>query len=102
MSGFRKALTLFNKFGEPAVAATSIAFEMGISPGNLYYHYHSKEQIVADLFTEFRREIEGTLAAPEKRLPHAEDGFISTSCSKRSGNTGSSIGTSTIWSRDIT
>ena len=72
----RTALTLFNKFGEPAVAATSIAFEMGISPGNLYYHYHSKEQIVADLFTEFRREIEGTLAAPEKRLPHAEDCWL--------------------------
>ena len=43
------ALAMFNQFGEPTVATTSIAFEMGISPGNLYYHYHSKEQIVADL-----------------------------------------------------
>jgi len=70
------ALTMFNQFGEPTVAATSIAFEMGISPGNLYYHYHSKEQIVADLFAEFRREIETTLAAPEKRLPNAEDCWL--------------------------
>ena len=46
------ALAMFNQFGEPTVATTSIAFEMGISPGNLYYHYHSKEQIVADLFAE--------------------------------------------------
>jgi AcrR family transcriptional regulator len=67
------ALAMFNEFGEPTVATTSIAFEMGISPGNLYYHYHSKEQIIADLFANFRREIETTLAAPEQRPPHAED-----------------------------
>ena len=70
------ALAMFNQFGEPTVATTSIAFEMGISPGNLYYHYHSKEQIVADLFAEFRREIETTLTAPEKRLPNAEDCWL--------------------------
>ena len=70
------ALAMFNEFGEPTVATTSIAFEMGISPGNLYYHYHSKEQIVADLFANFRREIETTLAAPEQRLPHAEDCWL--------------------------
>ena len=67
---------MFNQFGEPTVAVTTIAFEMGISPGNLHYHYHSKEQIVADLFAEFRREIETTLAAPEKRLPNAEDCWL--------------------------
>jgi len=45
-------------------------------PGNLYYHYHSKEPILADLFAEFRREIETTLAAPERRLPNAEDCWL--------------------------
>ena len=70
------ALAMFNQFGEPTVATTSIAFEMGISPGNLYYHYPSKEAIVADLFAEFRREIETTLAAPEARLPDAEDCWL--------------------------
>src|SRR5208283_1138171 len=40
------------------------------------YHYHSKEEIVADLFAEFRREIETTLAAPEARLPNAEDCWL--------------------------
>lgn len=67
---------MFNQFGESSVATTSIAIEMGISPGNLYYHYHSKEEIVADLFAEFRREIETTLAAPEQRLPNAEDCWL--------------------------
>ena len=70
------ALAMFNQFGEPTVATTSIAFEMGISPGNLYYHYHSKEEIVADLFNQFRKEIESTLAAPEQRLPNAEDCWL--------------------------
>ncbi len=70
------ALAMFNTYGEPSVATTSIAVEMGISPGNLYYHYHSKEAIVADLFAQFRREIETTLAAPEERLPNAEDCWL--------------------------
>ena len=70
------ALAMFNESGEPTVATTSIAFEMGISPGNLYYHYHSKEAIVADIFAEYRREIETTLAAPEERLPNAEDCWL--------------------------
>jgi AcrR family transcriptional regulator len=70
------ALEMFNAEGEPSVATTSIAFEMGISPGNLYYHYHSKEAIVADLFAAFRREIETTLAAPNERLPNAEDCWL--------------------------
>jgi len=70
------ALELYNKFGEHTVAATSIAFEMGISPGNLYYHYRSKDDIVADLFASFRREIETTLAAPDQRLPTAKYRFI--------------------------
>jgi AcrR family transcriptional regulator len=70
------ALAMFNETGEPSVATTAIALEMGISPGNLYYHYHSKEAIVADLFAEYRREIETTLAAPEERLPNAEDCWL--------------------------
>ena len=70
------SLALFNRFGEHSVASTAIAFEMGISPGNLYYHYHSKDDIVRDLFEEFRREIEATLAAPDQRLPNAEDCWL--------------------------
>ena len=70
------ALEMFNAEGEPSVATTSIAFEMGISPGNLYYHYHSKEAIVADLFAVFRHDIETTLAAPNERLPNAEDCWL--------------------------
>jgi AcrR family transcriptional regulator len=47
------ALGLFNRFGEPNVATTLIASDMGISPGNLFYHYPSKELLVNALFDEF-------------------------------------------------
>ena len=91
------ALAMFNKFGEHSVATTSIAFEMGISPGNLYYHYHSKDEIVRDLFDQFRHEIEVTSPRPTNacRTPRIV-GCSSIWCSRRSRNTASSIATSTI------
>ena len=79
------ALTMFNQYGEPTVAATSIALEMGISPGNLYYHYHSKEQIVADLFAEFRREIETTLGCA-REAPAERRGLLALSAPRVRGD----------------
>lgn len=40
------ALHLFNQKGEPNVSTMEVANEMGISPGNLYYHFHGKEPLV--------------------------------------------------------
>jgi AcrR family transcriptional regulator len=70
------ALALFNELGEPAVTTAAIADAMSISPGNLYYHFHSKDQIVVALFAAFRAEIEHTLSAPERRPAHAEDMWL--------------------------
>lgn len=66
------ALLLFNRFGEPSVTASAIAADVGISHGNLHYHYPSKEKIVEDLFGQFTNEIGHTLDT-ETRPAHAED-----------------------------
>ena len=57
------ALDLFNRFGEPNVATTLIASDMGISPGNLFYHFPAKEMLVNALFDEDQRDIQQLLPA---------------------------------------
>ena len=69
-------LRLFNEFGEPNVTTTVIADDLNISPGNLYYHFHSKDEIVNALFAEFEREIGETLATPSRRAPNVEDMWL--------------------------
>jgi len=67
------SLALFNEFGEPNVTTQLISDEMGISPGNLYYHFHNKDEIIESLFADFEREMSETLAAPVRRAPNVED-----------------------------
>lgn len=44
------ALELFNERGSGNVSTRHIAEDLGISPGNLYYHYANKEEIIRALF----------------------------------------------------
>ena len=69
-------LELFNRYGVPNVSTTLISAELNISPGNLYYHFHSKDEIVNALFAEFEREIVETLTAPTRRAPNVEDMWL--------------------------
>lgn len=46
------ALDLFNERGTSAVTTNHIAETMGISPGNLYYHFRNKEDIIRALFEQ--------------------------------------------------
>lgn len=59
------ALGLFNRFGEPNVATTMVAADLGISPGNLYYHYPGKEDIVNHLFGQFQDDMHALLPAAQ-------------------------------------
>jgi AcrR family transcriptional regulator len=56
-------LQLFNRYGEPNVATTLIASDMGISPGNLFYHYASKEALVNALFDACQEDMVALLPA---------------------------------------
>ena len=58
------ARELFNEQGEHNVAASDIAVELNISPGNLYYHFKGKEAIHLALFTVFQRDLVGLLGTP--------------------------------------
>jgi AcrR family transcriptional regulator len=61
-------LALFNRFGEPHVSTTLIASELRISPGNLYYHYPAKDELVNSLYERYQKALLPLLnAAPEVR-----------------------------------
>jgi AcrR family transcriptional regulator len=61
-------LGLFNRFGEPNVSTTLISAELSISPGNLYYHYPAKDELVNALFTRYETALHELLeAAPGVR-----------------------------------
>ncbi len=56
-------LELFNRFGEPNVSTTLISSELNISPGNLYYHFPAKDELVNALFTRYEDALNELLSA---------------------------------------
>ncbi len=59
------SLDLFNRFGEPNVSTTLISAELGISPGNLYYHYPAKDELINALFDRYERALDELLNASD-------------------------------------
>ena len=55
------AIKLFNKQGTNLVSTNHIAKEMGISPGNLYYHFRSKNDIIRSISDNFSNELGSAL-----------------------------------------
>jgi AcrR family transcriptional regulator len=57
------SLDLFNRFGEPNVSTTLISAELKISPGNLYYHYPAKDELINALFDRYEAGLNELLDA---------------------------------------
>ena len=56
-------LAMFNRFGEPNVSTSQLCGELGISPGNLFYHHPTRDALVAGLFARYQINLEQALAA---------------------------------------
>ncbi|MDP5071826.1 MAG: TetR/AcrR family transcriptional regulator, partial [Congregibacter sp.] len=70
------SLRLFNEEGEAHATTLDIAAELDISPGNLYYHFKGKDQIIAELFEQFQLALGQTLNAPLEQPLHEHKGRI--------------------------
>ena len=58
---------LFNEQGERKVSTNHIAAALSMSPGNLYYHFRNKDEIIFELFSRYEAETLSMLMAPEDR-----------------------------------
>src|SRR5437764_14709607 len=67
------ALSLFNRLGEPNVTTGDIADELNISPGNLYYHFRNKDDIIGELYAALEAKITPLTAVPPDRTANADD-----------------------------
>lgn len=63
------SLELFNSQGERAVSTNHIAAHLHMSPGNLYYHFANKDEIIVQLFKRYSSEMFDYLA--NKPLPES-------------------------------
>jgi len=51
------SLALFNEFGERNMTTNHLAAKLNISPGNLYYHFRNKEDIILSIYEEYARSL---------------------------------------------
>jgi AcrR family transcriptional regulator len=53
----KTARKLFNETNTQTATTNHIAKAMGISPGNLHYHYKNREEIIFKLYLQLRKEM---------------------------------------------
>ncbi|WP_454254222.1 TetR/AcrR family transcriptional regulator [Pseudomonas sp. Marseille-Q8238] len=67
------SLALFNAQGERNVTTNHLAAHLGISPGNLYYHFRNKQAIIAELFAQYAERVDMFLRLPQGRAMTVDD-----------------------------
>jgi AcrR family transcriptional regulator len=67
------ALRLFNETGTSAISTNHIAEGMSISPGNLYYHFRNKKEIIRAILDRLVARHKGIYQLPEERPPTVVD-----------------------------
>ena len=54
------SIELFNEHGERSITTNHIAAHLGISPGNLYYHFRNKQDIINCIFKQYESHLESS------------------------------------------
>jgi AcrR family transcriptional regulator len=67
------AIRLFNEQGTGAVSTNHIAGALEMSPGNLYYHFRNKEEIIRAILERMIARWESLYAFPMEHAPRLAD-----------------------------
>src|SRR5215469_196209 len=67
------AIRLFNEQGTAAISTNHIAQALSMSPGNLYYHFRNKEEILRAILERMIARWEGLYAFPQESPPNPAD-----------------------------
>lgn len=68
-----ESLELFNARGERNVSTNHIAAHLNMSPGNLYYHFRNKNEIIYEIFKNYELMVDTYLRVPESRAIDIKD-----------------------------
>lgn len=67
------SLDLFNEKGERNISTNHIAAHLNMSPGNLYYHFRNKNDIIYEIFKNYQILVETYLTIPDNRAVQLKD-----------------------------
>lgn len=72
------SLELFNQHGERSITTNHIAAHISISPGNLYYHFRNKSDIIARIFDRYEQAVDNLFQLPDEGNITLEDRALLT------------------------